>query len=179
VPRHASTRDLPEIADRREEVVRLRAAGKTWAEIAAATGFHDGSGALKAFKAACRNRPSLAVDEYRTQESERLDLLLAATTKQILSPGPRVSAIGKLPVYPPGHPRAGEIVEDESVRSRAIDTARKLSESIRRLHNVDVPAPPTTTVVVNQQAAIMRNELNAYMAARGRTQLPPIPGIAE
>jgi len=49
------------------------------------------------------------------------------TAELIENPGPRVSAIGKLAVYPPGHAKAGQIVEDESMRARAIDIYRKAS----------------------------------------------------
>ena len=164
------SKNLPELAAKREQVIRLRAQGLTWAEIADRTGYSDASAALKAFKAAVKEAPALAVDELRAQERERLDILFAATAEQIRDPGPRVSAIGKLPVYPAGHPKEGQIVEDESVRSRAIDNYRKISESLRRLHGAD--APQAAAPIVDARTQIIVSEINAARAADG---IPPIP----
>ena len=74
----------------------------------------------------------------RHQEAEVLKRLAKAAERVVNDPPPRSSAIGKVVTYPDGHPRAGEIVTDESVRVAAIRERRLISESYRRLTGTDL-----------------------------------------
>jgi hypothetical protein len=118
-------KDLDVVQEKRAKVVELRSRGLTWEAIAAAVGYSGPSAASKAWYAAIRQRPDMTVDQVREDGKARLEYVTAKAAEQIENPGPRVSAIGKLAVWPAGHPKAGQIVEDESVRSRAMDTYRK------------------------------------------------------
>jgi hypothetical protein len=125
-------------ADREAKAVEMRAAGHNFQAIADTLGYSDASGASKAYHRALRRRPAQNVDQVRQQEAERIEYLWQRTAAVIEDPGPRVSAIGKLAVYPAGHPRAGEIVADESVRLRAAHEYRMQSESYRKLCGADI-----------------------------------------
>jgi hypothetical protein len=78
--------DLPQIQDKRAQVVRLRAEGQAWDQIAAATGYSNGSGALKAWRAAIKQKPDLAVTEIRAAERERLEQMDAELARIISTP---------------------------------------------------------------------------------------------
>jgi hypothetical protein len=95
-------------------------------------------------------------------------MLFGKTAEQIEHPGPRVTAIGKLAVYPPDHPKAGEIVEDEAIRARAVDNYRKLSDSYVRLTGAAL-APPGTGL--NEDQVRMMAEI--IVARRDRAQQAP------
>jgi hypothetical protein len=116
----------------------MRSQGHSFQTIADTLGYADASGASKAFTRALRRRPIQNAEELRAQESERLEYLWQRTAKVVEDPGPRVSAIGKVAQFPTGHPRAGEIVPDESVRLRAAHEYRLQSESFRRLTGIDI-----------------------------------------
>jgi hypothetical protein len=173
VPKRAN-HNLPAVQEKRAEVVRLRAEGMTWDQIARLTGYSNGSAASKAWKAAVQQRPDLSVDLVRAQEAERIEFLWTATAELIRDPGPRSSAIGKVVTFPEGHPRAGEIVPENSIRLRAIDQYRKQSEYYARLTGAMLEGP---AVVIDQRNEVLRLELNQYFAARGRPLVPPIPGV--
>ncbi len=162
-------------ADRKAKAVDLRARGYTFAQIADALGYSHASAASKAFHAALRERPAQNVDQLRAEAATRYEYLLAESVRQIDDPGPRVSAIGKVAVYPPGHPKAGQIVEDGSIRARGIDNARKVIGDYVRLTGA-APAAPGLTLSedqVRQMASVLiaQRDLDAR-APRPPLQLP-------
>jgi len=142
-------------SDREARAVEMRAQGHSFQAIADTLGYSDASGASKAYHRALLRRPAQNVDQVRRQESERIEYLWQRTAAIIDDPGPRVSAIGKLAVYPPDHPRAGEIVPDESVRLRAAHEYRLQSESYRRLTGADIAAREPSAEEQAEYEAIM------------------------
>ncbi|HEY3867609.1 MAG TPA: hypothetical protein VGM10_04645 [Actinocrinis sp.] len=97
-------------AERDAHAARLRAQGYSFARIARELGYADESGAYKSVSRALAAVPVEAVGELRALESARLDALLAALQSAL---------------------------EEGSVQ--AVDAARKLSESRRRLFGLDGP----------------------------------------
>lgn len=148
--------------EKRAKVVELRSRGLTWEAIAAAVGYSGPSAASKAWYAAIRQRPDMTVDQVREQEKARLEYIFTWAAKQIEDPGPRVSAIGKLAVWPPGHPKAGQIVEDESVRSRAMENYRRASADYVKLCGAYPETRPDSDEIERQYHA----GLNAARAKR-------------
>jgi hypothetical protein len=165
-------------ADRKARAVELRAAGYSFQAIADTLGYANPSGASKAYHAALRERPAQNVDQLRAEAQSRYEYLLAAAVRQIQEPGPRVSAIGKLATFPPGHPREGELVEDESIRNRGIESARKVINDYARITGVDTGQGPAV-VIDQRRTLVMLAEINQDRALRGHPPLPPIPGWAE
>jgi hypothetical protein len=137
-------KNLPAIQDRRGEVVRLRAQGLTWDQVAERTGFANGSGALKAWRRAIAQKPDLAVTEVRTQERERLEEMDATLAKIISSPPAKTTAIGKTVT----DPDTGETVRDMSVVVAALRERRQVGESYRRLTGAD--ATPAALILSDQ-----------------------------
>jgi hypothetical protein len=158
------------VQEKRARVVELRAKGRTWDAIAAEVGYSNGSAASKAWHAAIRQRPDMAVDAVREQEKARLEYLIGQAVEQIECPGPRTSAIGKVVVFPKGHERAGEIVEDESIRARAIDNARRLSGDLARISGVSL-APGPSAMLAEEQIRMMAEVI---VARRDRGAFPAV-----
>lgn len=165
-------------ADRKARAVELRARGHTFQEIADTLGYASPAGASKAYHAALRERPAQNVDQLRAEAASRYEHLLAEAMRQIDAPGPRVSAIGKVAVFPPDHPRAGEIVEDESIRNRGIEAARKLINDHLALNGVTTGHPPAPNITVDQRSTtLIIAEINHDRALRGHPPLRVIPGV--
>lgn len=156
MPRRAR-KDLDIIQERCAKVVELRARGLTWDAIASEVGYANASSASKAWHKAIAQRPDQAVDKIRAEAATRLEYLYAQSVQQITQPGPRVSAIGKIAVYPDGHPRAGQIVEDEAIRARALDNARKAIGDYVRLTGAELV--PTASGLTEQQIRTMAEVL--------------------
>lgn len=97
-------------AEKDAEAARLRGAGYSFDAIAERLGFADRAGAYRACARTLNAVPVEAANELRTLESERLDHLLLSLEGAIAD---------------------GDV--------RAIDAARKISESRRRLHGLDGP----------------------------------------
>jgi len=164
-------------ADRKARAVELRSRGYSFQQIADTLGYANPSGASKAYHAALRARPAQNVDQLRAEAATRYEYLLAESVRQIEQPGPRVSAIGKLAVFPAGHPRAGEIVEDESIRNRGIESARKVINDYARLTGAELGPSGFTlpdlfiTRLAEARAAQERMDRQAPMPV-----LAPLPG---
>jgi hypothetical protein len=163
--------DLPAVQEKRALVVELRAKGLTWDQIAQAAGYSNGSAASKAWHVAIRARPDMAVDKIRDEAATRYEYLFAEAVKQIDQPGPRVSAIGKVALYPDGHEKAGQIVEDEAIRARAIDNARKATGDYIALTGAALA--PSGSGFSHDQIRMMAEVLNAR--ADLSRQAPAVP----
>ncbi len=105
-------------AERDAEAARLRAQNLSFREIAERLGYADDSGAHKAVSRALAAVPAPAVGELRALSTARIEYLL-----EKLRPG----------------------IEAGDVKS--ITEARKLIESLRRLHSADGPAQLTVNLV--------------------------------
>lgn len=88
-------KDLDKVQDRRAEVVRLRAEGRTFDQIAQLTGYCNGSAAGKAWKAAIKQRPDQTVDEVRRQEKTRLEQMDSDLAAIIDRPPVKTTSIGR------------------------------------------------------------------------------------
>lgn len=75
----------PDQASRYREVIRLRAAGLTFDEIADRLNYKSRSGAKEAYEAALRRWGREAVDDLRTLEGERLEQLWRRVFAQIIA----------------------------------------------------------------------------------------------
>ncbi len=159
VPRR-SPKAVTEIAsfDREARAVEMRAQGHSFQSISETLGYSDASGASKAYHRALARRPAQNVDQVRQQESERLEYMYRKTAEVIESPPPAHSAIGKVVI----NPETGEIIRDESVKIRAIETYRKLSESYRKLCGVDIGGKAPE---MDETAAAELREALAYLPA--------------
>jgi hypothetical protein len=169
-------KNLPAIQDRRAEVVRLRAQGLTWDQVAERVGYANGSSALKAWRAAIKQKPDLAVTEIRAAERERLEAMDAELSRIIASPPAKTTAIGKTVV----DPDTGEIVRDQQVVVSSIRARLAVGESYRKLVNADVPAPPAVAVVDNSTRIL--TQINEFRVEHGQQPYrvrepsgPPIP----
>ncbi len=140
-------------SDREARAVELRAKGWNFQAIAGELGFADASGASKAYHRALQRRPAQNVDQLREQEAERLEYMWRKTAEVIESPPYAFSSIAKTipdPDYPVD-PKdkhvslAGKYIKDESVKLRAIESYRKLSESFRKLTGIDIGAAAEIT----------------------------------
>jgi len=85
MPRGQTPALTPQQADRYREVVRLRAAGLTFDEIAERVGYKSRSGAKEAYDRALELYGREAVDSLRELEGERLEQLWRHTFGRILS----------------------------------------------------------------------------------------------
>jgi len=74
---------------RRTEAVRLRAAGRTYDQIAQDLGYGSRSGAYKAVWKVLRDNEAGAVEEYRILELARLDSLLCSVWPIAINPDHR------------------------------------------------------------------------------------------
>jgi hypothetical protein len=179
--------DLPAVQERRAEVVRLRAEGKTWDEIARLTGFANGSSASKAWKTAIQQRPDLTVDEIRRNERERLehmDSVLAAITTNVPV---KTTSIGRTQWDPrtcscPTRARTDrdhdpdctvEPVLDVGQVTAAVRARLALGESYRRLVGADAQIPRTDTFT--EDAVRLMAEVVVARRDRALTALPPAP----
>lgn len=108
--------------DKGREAAELRATGLSYREIGARQGV-SGPTAYRRVKAALAAVPVEAVNELRTVEGSRLDILIRRAMLLVLADG-----------------------GDPNVRLRAIEQVRRLSESRRRLFGIDVPAEVRVTV---------------------------------
>ena len=137
--------NLPEIQDKRAAVIRLRAEGRTWQQVADLAGYSTASGALKAWRKAIQQKPDLAVTEIRAAERERLEQMDATLADIIANPPVQHSAIGKVVI----DPRTGEPALNPVPVIAALRERRQVGESYRRLVGADAPAPPMVAVVDN------------------------------
>jgi hypothetical protein len=162
VPKRAR-HDLPAVQEKRARVVELRAKGWTWDRIAAEVGYSNGSAASKAWHTAIAQRPAMAVDRIREEAASRYEYLLTETVKDIEDPGPAWSAIGRLIVTEDGTP-----VPNRSVRTRAIDQARKLVTDYVRVNGAE---HTQSTPILDARTQILVTQINADRAAKGK---PPM-----
>ena len=92
---------------------------------------------------------------------------------------PRSSAIGRVVCYPEGHERAGQIVNDDSVRIRAIAEQAKLMTQYRAMFGVDISQPPQAFIldarqqVMVQQVTLAQQQLDAQAPRPALAPLPP------
>jgi hypothetical protein len=87
---------------------------------------------------------------------------------------PRSSAIGKVVVYPEGHERAGEIINDESVTIRAISEQAKLMTQYRAMFGVDITQPPAPLVDARSWTLYAEGRAEE----KRRNQVTPAPPLA-
>ena len=88
--------NLPEIQDKRAAVIRLRAEGRTWQQVADLAGYSTASGALKAWRKAVQQHPDQTVDEIRAQEKTRLEEMDSELARIIDRPPIRTTSIGRV-----------------------------------------------------------------------------------
>ena len=160
-------RNLPAIQDRRAEVVRLRAQGLTWDQVAGRAGYANGSGALKAWRKAIQQTPDLAVKEIRAAERERLSQMDAVLADIVAHPPAKTTAIGKTVI----DPDTGETVRDMTAVIAAVRERRQVGESYRRLTAADVPAaaPP----LIDARSLTLITEVRTEQHARDCVAPPP------
>lgn len=154
MPRRAR-KDLDKIQDRRAQVVELRGQGLTWDQIAARTGYSNGSAASKAWRAAIKQHPDQTVDEIRAQERTRLEQMDATLAGIVASPPVKSTAIGRV-MWDPRTCTCG--VRGDTKREHAedchvvpvLDTGQvtaavrarlAVGESYRKLVGADQPRP--------------------------------------
>lgn len=182
-------KNLPAIQDRRAEVVRLRAEGLTWDQVAERTGFAGGSGALKAWRKAVEQAPNLAVTEVRVAERERLEQMDAELARIIRSGGPiKTTSIGRVmydvrtcscgagntPDHEPGC--TVKPVVDEGIVIAALRERRQVGESYRKLVGADAPASPAVVVTDNSTRVIAEvRQFYADHPGYQRTPGSPVP----
>jgi hypothetical protein len=185
-------KDIEQVQDRRAVVVRLRAEGRTFDEIAELTGFANSSGAWKCWQAAIKQRPDATVDEVRRQEKARLEDMDSRLADIICGPAPiKTTSIGRTqwdvrtcrcPTkartdrdHDPDCPV--EPVVDLGQVTAAIRVRLALGESLRRLVNADA-TPSASNVTIDQRSvSVMLLEINQDRALRGHPPLPAIPGF--
>jgi hypothetical protein len=137
------SRPKPDNSERDRAIVAKATLGMTHEAIAAEHGITRVR-VGQIIKAASRRAPG---------EAERAEVAATMRRKydelqRIIDDGtPRSSAIGKVVVYPEGHERAGEIINDDSVRIRAIAEQAKLLTQYRQMFAVDIhqPRPPSSS----------------------------------
>jgi hypothetical protein len=166
-------KNLPEIQDKRAEVVKLRAQGQTWDQIADATGYANGSGALKAWRRAIAQAPNLAVTEIRAAEAARLEQMDATLAGIIARPPAKTTAIGKTVT----DPDTGETIRDMTVVVAALRERRQVGESYRRLTAADA-APsgvflPEQYLTILAQVRVAQEQMASQAPAPPLTPLPP------
>ena len=121
----ASTpKNLPAIQDKRAEVVKLRAQGLTWDQVAAEVGYANGSSALEGMENAIQQTPDLAVKEIRAAERERLSEMDAVLANIVAHPPAKTTAIGKTVI----DPDTGETVRDMAQVIAAIRERRQVGK---------------------------------------------------
>ena len=185
MPRRAR-KDLDKIQDKRAEVVRLRAEGKTWDQIAAQVGYSNGSAASKAWRAAIKQHPDQSVDEVRRQEKTRLEVMDSRLSEIIGRAPVKTTSIGRTQwdvrtctcevkaATNRDHDPDCQVqpVLDENTVIAAIRERRQLGESLRKLVGADAPAGPTA--ILDARTQIVVGEINQARAARGERpiQLP-------
>lgn len=186
VPKRAR-KDLDVIQDKRAEVVRLRAEGRTWDQIAAQVGYSNGSAASKAWKRAIQQRPDQTVDEVRRQEKTRLEAMDSRLSEIIACPPIKTTSIGRtqwdVRTCTCGvrgdtkreHTEDCQVqpVLDERTVIAAVTERRALGESLRRLVSAD--APPLAPVLSEDylKADSVRRQLARQVPAVTRPSLPP------
>lgn len=166
-------KNLPAIQDKRAEVVRLRAQGCTWDQIAAETGYANGSGALKAWRKAIAQAPNLAVTEIRAAEAARLEAMDAKLAEIIANPPVQHSAIGKVVI----DPRTGEPALNPVPVIAALRERRMVGESYRRLTSAD--APPLAPVPPADYLRAERVHQDLARQAPHVTRPPLPPGYSD
>lgn len=178
--------DLPAVQDKRAQVVELRAQGRTWDQIAAATGYSNGSAASKAWRAAIQQRPDQTVDEIRRAERERLDQMDSRLSDIISSPPIKTTAIGRVQWDPRtctcgvkgdtkrDHADSCDVlpVLDEALIVAAVRERRAIGESVRRLVGAD--APPKVPVF-DEEHLRMAAEITVIQRIRGNQA--PLPAL--
>jgi hypothetical protein len=181
----------PAVQERRAEVVRLRAEGKTWDEIARLTGFANGSAASKAWRAAIQQRPDLTVDEIRRAERERLEAMDSRLAQIIAQAPVKTTSIGRTQwdvrtctcdvkadtkkEHEPGC--QVQPVLDEHAVIAAIKERRQIGESLRKLTGADA-APALPALTEEQLIQMAKMQLAREHWAQG-TPIPPLPPLPD
>ena len=180
-------KDLDKIQDRRAEVVRLRAQGRTWDQIARETGYASASSASKAWHAAIKQHPDQTVDAIRAQEKTRIEQMDSVMAGIIANPPIRATSIGRV-MWDPRTCTCGvrgdtkrdhaedcqvQPVLDAAAVIRASAERRQVGESLRRLTSADAPA--ARDAGFDEEHVRMLAEVLA--AQRQRGPLPPLPAL--
>lgn len=180
--------DLPAVQDKRAQVVKLRAQGRTWDQIAEQIGYSNGSAASKAWRAAIRQRPDLTVDEIRAQEKTRLEQMDSRLNDIIAAPPIKTTSIGRTQWDPrtcgcgvradtkrehaPDCPV--KPVLDENTVIAAIKERRMVGESLRKLTGADA-APAGITL--SEQFIACLAEATAAQERMDRLAPVPLPAL--
>jgi len=189
VPRRAR-KDLDVVQEKRAHVVELRGRGLTWDQIAAQTGYSNGSAASKAWRAAIKQHPDQTVDEIRAQERTRLEAMDSRLNDIISSPPIKSTSIGRV-MWDPRTCTCGvrgdtkrehaedcpvEPVLDQSAVVRAIAERRQVGESLRKLTGADTAARgldlDEKSLRMMAEVAAARHQLAQQAPAVAR---PPLP----
>jgi len=189
VPRR-TPKNLPQLQDKRAEVVRLRAQGLTWDEVAARTGYAAGSGAYRAWAQAIKQAPDESVDEIRRAEKLRLAEIDSVLSGVIANVPVKTTSIGRTqwdvrtcecPVkartdrdHDPDCPV--QPVLDVAQLLHAADLRVRVGAELRKLTGADAPAHGPSVVIDQRRTTILLAEINHDRALRGQPPMPPIPG---
>ena len=140
----ASRTQQVEVAQRRAQAVRMRAAGTPWQGIADALGYTSPAAACvdvkRALQAALKEQ-SLAVDEYREVELQHLEMLRKAAMQVLLEKHVTIQH-GKVVSL------GGTPVPDDAPVLAAIDRLVKIQARIASLLGLDAPAQVVTDSTV-------------------------------
>lgn len=88
---------------------------------------------------------------------------------------PRSSAIGRIVCYPEGHPKAGQIVTDDSVVIRAIAEQGKIMTAYRQMFGTDITVPPAPLISAHQ--VVLQNIGGKQEEMARITPKPPLPAL--
>ena len=122
-------------AERDGQAARLRGQGLGYAEIAAAMGYADASGAFRAVARALAAAAGEGADMARRLELERIDGYLRRVNEILDKPGPAVDRMG----HPLLDAETGEPLPNRDVQLAAIDRATRLLERRARIMGTDAP----------------------------------------
>jgi hypothetical protein len=129
----AFTQD-PDVAERDNKAMRMRANGKTWQQIADALGYGSRSAAQTQVQRAYANRAKPDVEALREAMSDQLEELVNRVAKVMDTEHLKVNA-GQV-VF---DPLTGNLMKDDAPVLAAADRWLKVLERFARLHGLDAP----------------------------------------
>lgn len=126
-------------AERLRAAISMRSKGAHWSEISGACGYPSPAAALRAVgeaMAAATMRAEETADMMRDTAQLRLERLLSDAMSMI-------APVESERYDAEGNPMGPE--DDRAVRLKAVDTAKRLTESIAKIQGVDKPKPGAET----------------------------------
>jgi hypothetical protein len=124
----------PAVAERDNEAMRMRAAGKTYQEIADALGYSGRMHAKNQIERAYINRAKAPVEALREEMTDQLEQLVARVVKVMDTR--HLKVVNGSAVF---NPETGGLMEDDSPVLAGADRWLKALERMARLHGLDAP----------------------------------------